>query len=93
MLFLLVVSYMLVELMASLDSFCSLKLLEDKIAWRRLRGDLTGVFNILMRGSEGAGANIFTPVTSNRIGGNNMKLSQGRFRWIFRRKDFHPEGG
>lgn len=93
MLFLLVVSYVLVELMASLDSFCSLKLLEDKNSLRRLRGDLIGVFNILMRGSGWAGTNIFTPMTSNKTGGNSMKLKLGRrIRLGIRRKDFHLEG-
>lgn len=38
MLFLLVVSYVLVELMASLDSFCSLKLLEDKNSLEETEG-------------------------------------------------------
>lgn len=57
-----------------------------------MRGDLIEVFNILTRESGGAGTNIFTPVTSKKTGGNNMKLSQGRFRLDTRKKDFHPEG-
>ncbi|KAJ7419874.1 hypothetical protein BTVI_23623 [Pitangus sulphuratus] len=44
---------------------------------RSRRGDLTVVFNILIRRSRGAGTNHFTLMTSDR---NGLELSQGRFR-------------
>lgn len=38
----------------------------------RLRGDLTVVFHILTRGSEGAGTDLSTLVTSDSTQGNGM---------------------
>lgn len=35
-------------------------------SWRRLRSDLTGIFNILLRDSRGAGTNLFTLLTRDR---------------------------
>lgn len=35
-------------------------------SWRRLKGDLVVVFDILPRGSRGVGANLFTLMTSGR---------------------------
>ncbi|RMC20322.1 hypothetical protein DUI87_01171 [Hirundo rustica rustica] len=45
---------------------------------RRLKGDLIVVLNIFMRGSERAGTNLFTLMTSDKTQENGMKLSQGR---------------
>lgn len=32
-------------------------------SWRRLRSDLIGIFNILLKDSRGAGTNVFNPGT------------------------------
>lgn len=42
----------------------------------RLRGGLPAIFNILMKGSRGAGTDLFTPVTSDKTQWTSMKLSQ-----------------
>ncbi|GAB0185980.1 hypothetical protein GRJ2_001063300 [Grus japonensis] len=55
---------------------------------RRLRGDLTVAYNFLTRGSEGAGADLLPVVTSDRTGGNGMKLRRGRFRLDIRKRFF-----
>ncbi|KAJ7415438.1 hypothetical protein BTVI_38077 [Pitangus sulphuratus] len=57
---------------------------------RRLRGNFTAVFDILMRENRGAGTDLFTLVTSDRTQGNGMKLSQRRFRLDIR-KQFFPQ--
>ncbi|GAB0205885.1 mitochondrial enolase superfamily member 1 [Grus japonensis] len=41
---------------------------------RRLRGDLIAAYSFLMRGSEGAGADLLPLVTSDGTRGNGMKL-------------------
>lgn len=45
-------------------------------------------FNNLAKGSRGAGANLFTLVTSHRTQKSSMKLSQGRFWFSIREKIF-----
>lgn len=40
---------------------------------KRLRADVTGVFNIFTRGRGGAGSHLFALVTSDRTQGNGMK--------------------
>ena len=47
---------------------------------RILRGDLITVYSFLTRGSGGAGADLFSLMTSDRTQGNGVKLRQGRFR-------------
>ena len=59
---------------------------------RRLRGDLIAGYDFLKEGSGGGGAEFLSLVTSDRTGGNGMKLHQLKFRSDIR-KWFFTEGG
>ena len=55
---------------------------------KNLRSDLIEVYKFLKLGSRGGGADLIFLVTSDRTQGNAMKLHQGKFILVIRKRFF-----
>ncbi|RMC05195.1 hypothetical protein DUI87_18379 [Hirundo rustica rustica] len=55
---------------------------------RRLRGDLTTLYNFLKGGCRQRGVGLFLQTTTDRTRGHSPQLHQGKYRLDFRKKFF-----